>query len=106
MPRPAQPRTRITKGDCPRGAKLDPKRKCFAHDPQCGCHGPIMTQGMVAWAGGGTGPDFFIYTGAGPNTWWNFALATSLHHLAIDIYSHARAATKNPENRTTDDQSH
>ena len=29
-----------------------------------------MTQGMVAWAGGGTGPDFFIYTGAGPNTWW------------------------------------
>ena len=41
------------KGPCPSGVTLDPGRKCFAHDPDCGCHGPIMTKGMVGWAGGG-----------------------------------------------------
>jgi hypothetical protein len=64
-------RARVVKGDCPPGVKRDPKRKCFAHDPNCGCHGPIMTKGMVGWAGGATGPDFFVYTGAQPNTWWS-----------------------------------
>ena len=54
----------VKKGACPPGTAVDPNRKCFAHDPQCGCHGPIMTHGMVGWAGGGAGPDFFIYTGA------------------------------------------
>ena len=38
------------------------KLKCPPHDPNCGCHGPIMTKGMVAWAGGAHGPDFFINT--------------------------------------------
>mgnify|MGYP004300881927 CR=1 FL=1 len=37
-------------------------RKCPSHDPQCGCHGPIMSKGMVGWAGGSAGPDLFIYT--------------------------------------------
>ena len=26
---------------------------------------------MVGWAGGGTGPDFFVYTGRGPATHWS-----------------------------------
>jgi len=62
--------TTVVKGACPPGAKLDASRKCPSHDPQCGCHGPIMTHGMVGWAGGGTGPDFFIYTGEAPATHW------------------------------------
>ena len=37
-------------------------RKCPSHDPNCGCHGPIMSKGMVGWAGGSAGPDLFIYT--------------------------------------------
>ena len=41
-------------------------RRCFEHDPNCGCHGPIMTRGDVGWAGGGTGPDFFIVDTDGP----------------------------------------
>uniref|UniRef100_A0A7S1FHA2 PPIase cyclophilin-type domain-containing protein n=1 Tax=Noctiluca scintillans TaxID=2966 RepID=A0A7S1FHA2_NOCSC len=53
---------KVVKGDCPAGVTTDPNRKCFAHDPDCGCHGPIMYKGMVGWAGGSAGPDFFIYT--------------------------------------------
>ena len=29
-----------------------------------------MTRGMVGWAGGSAGPDFFIYTHAAPATHW------------------------------------
>ena len=29
-----------------------------------------MTRGMVGWAGGSVGPDFFVYTGAVPATHW------------------------------------
>lgn len=61
------------KGPCPRGVdfKADfPGRECFEHDPNCGCHGPIMTKGMVGWAGGGTGPDFFIVLSPTPVTFW------------------------------------
>lgn len=47
-----------------------PKNKCPDHDPNCGCHGPIMTKGMVGWAGGGGGPDFFINTFKNPVDWW------------------------------------
>jgi len=36
------------------------KSKCPEWDSNCDCHGPIMTRGMVGWAGGGGGPDFFI----------------------------------------------
>ena len=43
---------------------------CPEHDPNCGCHGPIMTKGMVGWAGGSGGPDFFINTHDDPVQWW------------------------------------
>ena len=61
----------VQKGNCPQGTKIDSSRSCPPHDPECGCHGPIMRKGMVGWAGGGTGPDFFIYTGVDPATHWN-----------------------------------
>jgi len=48
----------LKKGDCPKW------------DPDCGCHGPIMTRGMVGWAGGGAGPDFFIDMYKRPATHW------------------------------------
>ncbi len=58
------------KGVCPPDAKLDASRKCPEHDPNCGCHGPLMERGMVGWAGGGVGPDFFVYTGTATATHW------------------------------------
>jgi len=61
---------KVAKGPCPPGSKMDPRRKCFAHDPNCGCHGPVMTRGMVGWAGGGVGPDFFVYVGQAPARHW------------------------------------
>ena len=30
----------------------------------------MLARGMVAWAGGGAGPDFFIYTAPNPATGW------------------------------------
>lgn len=57
-----------SKGPCPSedAAQVYETRTCFEHDPNCGCHGPMMTQGDVAWAAGkGKGPDFFIYTMGG-----------------------------------------
>uniref|UniRef100_A0A7S2EF05 PPIase cyclophilin-type domain-containing protein n=1 Tax=Trieres chinensis TaxID=1514140 RepID=A0A7S2EF05_TRICV len=60
-------------GKCPEDYLKDgtpPKRDCPPHDPQCGCHGPIMTRGMVGWAGGGPGPDFFIDMYKKPADWW------------------------------------
>lgn len=59
----------VTKGECPpefKGVKQD----CPAHDPDCGCHGPIMTKGMVGWAGGDVGPDFFIDSYERPAKFW------------------------------------
>lgn len=53
---------KVVKGDCPPGVEPDKRRACPPHDPQCGCHGPIMGKGMVGWAGGSAGPDLFIYT--------------------------------------------
>lgn len=35
------------------------------------CHGPIMTRGMVGWAGGDAGPDFFINNYLRRATWWD-----------------------------------
>jgi hypothetical protein len=35
-------------GDCPEGLMVK-THDCPKHDPNCGCHGPVMTQGMVAW---------------------------------------------------------
>ena len=69
---------RVVKGDCPAGANADRSRKCPSHDPNCGCHGPIMSKGMVCWVGGSAGPDLFIYTashscavGGCPATHWS-----------------------------------
>ena len=68
---------RVVKGACPAGVVPDGKRACPKHDPNCGCHGPLMSKGMVGWAGGGAGPDLFIYTasrscavGSCPATHW------------------------------------
>mmetsp|Transcript_7720 Transcript_7720/g.16790 ORF Transcript_7720/g.16790 Transcript_7720/m.16790 type:complete len:264 (+) Transcript_7720:27-818(+) len=59
-------------GPCP-----DPnhqhQEKCPKHNPYCGCHGPIMMKGMVAWShhtGMGGGPDFIITTSEKPMTGW------------------------------------
>lgn len=69
---------RVVKGACPAGVVPDGKRACPKHDPNCGCHGPLMSKGMVGWAGGGAGPDLFIYTasrscavGSCPATHWS-----------------------------------
>lgn len=57
-------------GRCPE-PNFAPKEECPDHDPDCGCHGPIMTRGMVGWAGGGGGPDFFIDVYAEKADWWD-----------------------------------
>jgi len=56
----ALPQTAVSRGPCPPGVPPDPARKCPSGEPQCGCHGPLLSRGMVAWADGGTGPDFFV----------------------------------------------
>lgn len=35
-------------GDCPEEFK-GLKHECPPHDPKCGCHGPVMTRGMIGW---------------------------------------------------------
>lgn len=65
----AGPKSKVELGPCPI-ENYKPKLKCPSHDPNCGCHGPVMTKGMVGWAGGGNGPDFFINTFAKPVDWW------------------------------------
>jgi cyclophilin family peptidyl-prolyl cis-trans isomerase len=47
------------RGPCPAGLESI-ENECPAWDPNCGCHGPLMERGMVGWAAGETGPDFFI----------------------------------------------
>ena len=59
---PSASMPKVVKGACPPGAKVEKGRSCPSHDPNCGCHGPIMGKGMVGWAGGSAGPDLFIYT--------------------------------------------
>mmetsp|Transcript_25655 Transcript_25655/g.38734 ORF Transcript_25655/g.38734 Transcript_25655/m.38734 type:complete len:290 (-) Transcript_25655:34-903(-) len=59
-------------GKCPE-PNYKPKNhnKCPDHDPDCGCHGPVMTRGMVGWAGGTSGgPDWFINIFKKPVEWW------------------------------------
>jgi hypothetical protein len=67
--------TTVAHGPCPAdidGVALYKARNCFAHDPNCGCHGPTFTEGMVGWAGGaGGGPHFFIYADGKPATHWS-----------------------------------
>jgi len=57
------------KGNCPDEFKAK-QQDCPEHDPNCGCHGPIMTKGMVGWAGGKTGADFFMDTYDKPAKFW------------------------------------
>lgn len=60
---------KITKGACPPG--YDEKTDdCPPEQFACGCHGPTMTRGLVGWAAGDTGPDFFIDTNKDPVTDW------------------------------------
>ena len=57
-------------GTCPEEYKSI-KQDCPPHDPNCGCHGPIMVHGMVGWAAGTAGgPDFFINTYEKPAKHW------------------------------------
>lgn len=65
------------------------ENQCPSWDPQCGCHGPIMTRGSVAWAGGQAGgPDFFINAYQQPAEWWgtqhtNFGLIEDAASMAV-----------------------
>lgn len=59
----------VVKGACPEDEQ-GAAQVCPEHDPHCACHGPVMTKGMVAWAGGGTGPDFFINMYEHPASHW------------------------------------
>lgn len=58
---PYVPTNVVKLGPCPNTNHVS-KVQCPEHDPNCGCHGPIMNKGMVGWAGGKGGPDFFINT--------------------------------------------
>jgi hypothetical protein len=52
--------TNQIRGNCPSGVE-SVKNDCPPWDAQCGCHGPVMTKGAVAWAAGQAGgPDFFL----------------------------------------------
>ncbi len=58
------------RGSCPPGAE-DVANNCPEWDKHCGCHGPVMTRGAVAWAAGDSGgPDFFINAYPNPADWW------------------------------------
>jgi hypothetical protein len=76
------------RGSCPADAG-GIENDCPAWDPQCGCHGPIMTRGSVAWAAGQAGgPDFFINAYARPAEWWgtqhtNFGVIEDAASMAI-----------------------
>jgi hypothetical protein len=69
----AIPTRHVELGPCPDKNHVS-KVQCPEHDPNCGCHGPIMSRGMVGWAGGKGGPDFFINT-----------FVSSLQKMAIEL---------------------
>ncbi len=79
----------VVPGDCPYGVVPRVQRRCPTHDPECGCHGPLMIKGMVGWAGGGVGPDFVIYTGDKPAVHWDHDLTVFGEVLAGDAESWA-----------------
>ena len=63
--------TNTVLGNCPPGAESIENECPEEWDPDCGCHGPMMTRGSVAWAAGDPGgPDFFINAYEGPAEWW------------------------------------
>lgn len=57
------------KGACPAGSE-SVVNDCPTWDKNCGCHGPVMTRGMVGWAAGQMGPDFFISDYFKPAQFW------------------------------------
>jgi hypothetical protein len=59
-------------GSCPPdGVAEHIVNDCPEWDKNCGCHGPVMTRGSVAWAAGDAGgPDFFIDGYPEPAKWW------------------------------------
>jgi hypothetical protein len=60
----------LVKGECPPGSEAV-ANDCPEWDKQCGCHGPVMTRGMVGWAAGTSGgPDFFINNYRKPADFW------------------------------------
>jgi len=62
--------TNTVLGACPAEYR-DAEQDCPPHDPNCGCHGPVMTKGHVGWAAGTAGgPDFFINTYEHPAAHW------------------------------------
>jgi len=81
------------RGACPEGLE-GIENDCPDWDPECGCHGPIMTRGAVAWAAGEAGgPDFFIDGYPGQAKWWgtqhtNFGFIDDPGSLAVigDIF--------------------
>lgn len=86
-------RIKITKGACPPGYE-DKSDDCPPEQFACGCHGPTMTRGLVGWAAGDTGPDFFIDTNKEPVTDWGqthtvFGEVKDEHSFAVidKIYS-------------------
>ena len=48
------------------------------------CHGPIMTRGMVGWAGGLLGPDFFIDSYEHPAEFWG-TVHTGTYNSVMDV---------------------
>jgi cyclophilin family peptidyl-prolyl cis-trans isomerase len=99
-------------GKCPEGLS-GKKHECPEHDPNCGCHGPIMKRGMIAWAAGEGGPDFFIDTYIPDATWWNtdhtvwgeLADADSLA-VAMGMYDLPRTLDKEDEITYLDEAVH
>jgi cyclophilin family peptidyl-prolyl cis-trans isomerase len=66
-----------TLGKCPLTSdELQEFHKKVAEEDESGkakppaCHGPLMTRGMVGWAAGEGGPDFFIDFYKRPANWW------------------------------------
>lgn len=80
------------KGICPAGSETV-QNDCPDWDASCGCHGPVMTKGMVAWAGGQLGPDFFIDSYDQPGVWWgtqHTVWGEIVDRASLDLVSHVR----------------
>ena len=81
--------TNSQRGDCPPDAKEVPVGDCPSWDADCGCHGPLMTRGAVAWAAGSAGgPDFFVDMYDKPAKFWgtqhtNFGMINDKESFAV-----------------------
>jgi len=60
----------IPRGICPNDEAAAIENDCPDWDKECACHGPVMSRGMVGWAGGATGPDFFFNLYLDPVSAW------------------------------------